>query len=492
MRRVVLGSALLAAMPALAFGQFVEALAELPVHSLPAPLTVPAPAAESVAAPLRIASGIPLALDESDGRWDFPEAGIARWRLRLSSAGARHLSTRLSALQLPEDASLWLQSSDGRDLQGPFDGSRPLPLLLPLVRGSEAVLAARMPLAAQPRFRITVNEVFHGERDLTGPPAKGGLGDSAGSCHIDVACADGNNWRDDIRAAVVYTRLDQGVLGAGVMYLCSGLTVNNARQDSRALVLTANHCGVSASQRMSDVQVYFNVQKSRCNGTDDGPINQVLPGGSFLDSDAASDFSLFELASRPPASYNVYYAGWDVRTTANPSSGVGIHHPGGDDKKISTYLQAPSRVNSVPITGGLFATAVDAWQVHWSPGRGVTEQGSSGSGLWNQDRRVIGVLSGGSSSCSQPTEPDLYGRLDRAWPAGLKSQLDPDNSGVLVLNGRNAGASGSAGSGSSGSDGGGGGGALDALGLILLTLAGLRAARRRRTGTPRASRPALS
>lgn len=475
--RPTLVCAMLTALPGVALAKGI-AQSEVRLHILPIQAIGPAIDA-SKGKPLAIGAGVPTALTESDGTWDSPEAGVSRWRLRISSEGAYHLSPRLGALELPQGSELWLYSSDGSDRQGPFDATGALSQLLPVVRASEAVLEATVPDAERGNFHIEVAEVVHGYRELGHSGSfKGQLGNAAGSCNIDVACTDGNNWRNDIRSAIIYTRAEQQPLGT-VLYKCSGLLVNNARQDDRALVLTANHCGVTALTRMSDVKVYFNVQKPSCGSTQSGPINQVIPGGKFLARDQSSDFTLFELASVPPSTYGAYYAGWDVRGNATPGSGITLHHPGGDDKKISTYTEAPKRVNGALITGGVVPTSIDAWQVRWSPGHGVTEPGSSGSGLWNQDHRVVGVLSGGSSSCDDARAPDLYGRLDRAWGAGLKAQLDPDNSGVLVFNGKDAGGARASvpdqtsPAGDSGG-GGGGGGAFDWLTLVALAGAAWR------------------
>ena len=50
------------------------------------------------------------------------------------------------------------------------------------------------------------------------------------------------------------------------------------------------------------------------------------------------------------------------------------------------------------------------FEVIW--GDGVTEGGSSGSPLIDAaTNRVMGVLTGGFSSCAQPKAPDYYGRL---------------------------------------------------------------------------------
>jgi hypothetical protein len=80
--------------------------------------------------------------------------------------------------------------------------------------------------------------------------------------------------------------------------------------------------------------------------------------------------------------------------------------------------------------------------VRWSVG--VTEPGSSGSGIWDLvSQRYIGFLSGGESACSTPTLADCYGKFSVAWdgPSAstrLRDWLDPQNSGVTTISGTDA------------------------------------------------------
>jgi hypothetical protein len=54
-----------------------------------------------------------------------------------------------------------------------------------------------------------------------------------------------------------------------------------------------------------------------------------------------------------------------------------------------------------------------AAQVTWW--HGSTASGSSGSPLIDMDtHKVVGVLTGGFSSCDTPKQPDYYGRLSAA------------------------------------------------------------------------------
>jgi hypothetical protein len=73
----------------------------------------------------------------------------------------------------------------------------------------------------------------------------------------------------------------------------------------------------------------------------------------------------------------------------------------------------------------------------------VTEPGSSGSPLYNAQRRLVGVLSGGASFCgASPNQlNDLYGMLAHAWEGlgtdstRVRNWLDPTGTGATSLGG---------------------------------------------------------
>jgi hypothetical protein len=137
--------------------------------------------------------------------------------------------------------------------------------------------------------------------------------------------------------------------------------------------------------------------------------------------------------------FNAYWNGWDANNTAT-TGGVGIHHPAGDIKKISTF-----NGTTISSTYGGQVSGTH-WRLTWSSnsnGHGVTEGGSSGSPIFNNSNgRIIGTLTGGSSYCNALTSPDFYGKMSYHWTSNgtqamyqLKPLLDPTNSGLMVLNG---------------------------------------------------------
>src|SRR5204863_3860682 len=87
------------------------------------------------------------------------------------------------------------------------------------------------------------------------------------------------------------------------------------------------------------------------------------------------------------------------------------------------------------------ATPGDSTHVHVFWSLGVTEPGSSGSPLFDNNHRVIGQLHGGPSACTQSGTnlSDYYGRFFRSWTGGgtnttrLSNWLDPLNTGQTTL-----------------------------------------------------------
>ena len=475
------------ALPSVALTTAADALAVLPEVRLPA-AEVKQRISTLKHEPLRFAVPAPLNLDERNGSWSRSAEGLSRWQLRVGSAGASSLALLLTDVHLPQEAELWFYDTAGLDVQGPITASRinasTRELSLPLVRSPAAVLEVRVPAALQNQVAFKISEGYHGYRSLSSVGSsenspKAAIGEDAESCNIDVVCPEGNNWRNEIRSTVLLVTRN--------VSLCTGTLVNNTRQDDRALVLTANHCEIR-STNVANLIAYFNTQSTSCGGNENGRIDQNIAGGSFLARDDNSDFTLITLANLPPAAYNVLYAGWDARSGVAPQSGVTTHHPQGDEKKIAVFSSPGTAQDDVCIGSGSGVSCdgfrVDSWRITWS--RGTTEGGSSGSGLWNQNRQLVGVLSGGGASCSTTTQPDFFGRMDRAWQANtasngqLKAHLDPIASNCLQLNSKNPGTASPLGS--CGSSGGGGGstpenaagsGSLLIL-VVLLMGAGLR------------------
>ena len=375
--------------------------------------------------PVRLTVGVPVSLSLADGLWTA-EGGRAVWRARVYAAGAPQLIAAFDRFELPDGAQLRFSDVAGTVVLGPYtranragDGT----LVTAMVPGEEGLIEMRLPSEQRDAVKLHLGGLGYGIDDST----NGGVVAKSGSCNVDVACPAGNAWRSQIRS-VVYLQIPSGSLGATVK--CTGQLINNtAGNAARPFLLTANHCGANASNA-GNITAYFNYQTATCNGIrTESPVGfPSQTGMTYRANHQRADHTLLEFNAIPASSLNVFYTGFNASTTATPDSGASIHHPAGHEKRISLYSEA-RRVSNQSV--GLFT--VDAFEIYWDSG--VTEGGSSGSGLWNQNGLLVGVLSGGVSSCAAQNDPDYYGRLDLAWD-NLGSFLDPSGTGTRTAAGR--------------------------------------------------------
>lgn len=465
---------------------------------------LPLPPGMATSTVLRAGQAMPIALSVAAGDWNLPANGTAVWQLELHSEDATFLGLRLQDLRLPPEGQISLIGKHGRS--GPFtsdDQSEEGTLWIPIVHGSEAILEVVLPAASLSELRFGESVLHYGVHPLDGSrPVTKAEGD-AGNCHNNVACPIGDDWPSAIDATVL--------LIIGNQAICNGALLNNTSGDGAPLIITADHCGIRSNEDgdgfpASSVTAIFNFQSEECESSSGVSDEDRINGATLLYRERRSDTSLIRLDRAPPSRFNVSYAGWDASGTG-VDDGSGIHHPSGDIKKISLFEQ-PARKETVTITDGAIVggrdQTVDSWRVNWSDG--VTEPGSSGSGLWSPEERLIGVLSGGSSTCGSDgllgiggsdtdPGPDFYGRLEVAFARSgelgtpIQRFLDPTGSGALRVERRSASAPPATGNppgdenqGSeldSSGGGGSGGGALSGTMILLSLLCGAMTRRRR-------------
>jgi len=194
---------------------------------------------------------------------------------------------------------------------------------------------------------------------------------------------------------------------------------------------------VSAANAASMV-VYWNFQSPICGALSGGSLAQNQSGATFRAAKYDVDFCLVELNEVPSPAFRVHYAGWE-RSGTTPPGVVGIHHPSTDEKAFSKSTNPVLSGNSCIGT----SSSPTHWLVVWT--EGTTEQGSSGSGLWNlSTKRLVGTLSGGQAACNNPGGQDCYGKFSVAWNSGVSAAdrladwLDPLNTGVMSIPGADA------------------------------------------------------
>jgi hypothetical protein len=366
------------------------------------------------------------------GTWDTLDDGSRVWRLKFNSPNAKSINLVFDKFYLPQGSFFFVYNEAATSMLGAYTSENNLPeknfSTAPL-KGEQIILEYNEPANITVTPEINVSYVVHAYRDIFALMEKGidGYG-SSGSCHFNVNCSVGNDWKDQSRS-VAMILLDNN------SRICSGSLINNARNDGTPYFLTANHCW-DASQ--PTWLFMFKYESSDCNNQD-GPTTNTISGSTLIARNSASDFCLVQLSSAPPSSYNPYYSGWNRQDVA-ATSGAGIHHPSGDIKKIS-FSNSQFESNS---WSGIPSNS--HWKVNWSEVDGktaVTEPGSSGSPIFNQNKQIVGQLHGGPSFCGASSSNlyDLYGKFSMSWDYGttsstrLKDWLDPDNSGINTLDG---------------------------------------------------------
>lgn len=425
------------------------------------------------AGPMRVSIGQACDIDIiSDGKCVKDAEGL-HYTIAIQSPGATYVSLRFSKFNLAEGAELYVYDQTGEFVLGKFvksDMKRDGRFYTQAIPGSTAYIEYNVPAGAEPG-ELVLSSVMHGYKDIfqmidgiyedAESNVKGPHGSAQGTCHPDVICPEGDDWRDQIRSVValelIYTAsltYNGRVVETEIGGMCSGAIINNTRQDKTPYILSAFHCqdgdellDDETRQMYPDIHIvkldvtaYFLYEKRVCNGSN-GVSNLSMTGADTMaryDYNRGSDMWLLRLQDTIPNRYKPYYAGWDRNTVTSHEPGACIHHPGGDYKKISI----PASITAYPSTSAY----KNFYKVGWITGsgnKGVTEQGSSGSPLFNADKRIVGQLFAGTSYCSRTSGEDEYGRLSVSWEGGslstnrLKDYLDPNNTGVTTLNGLN-------------------------------------------------------
>ena len=239
----------------------------------------------------------------------------------------------------------------------------------------------------------------------------------AGSCEVDVMCKPDYLSQSRSVARMIYVR-------EGKSYLCSGTLLNDIRSSGTPYFLSAHHCISTQAEASSLITDWF-YRSTACNtGTVNAGAQRRTGGATLLYATATTDTSFMRLNEAPPP--GIVYAGSYFGSLAPGLSVAGVHHPKGDLQKFSQGVLlrfstcSGETCYASNAENGTFLTL--GWQ------QGVTEGGSSGSGLFytiGEKRYVVGQLFGGASSCQNPAGVDQYGRFDSAYRNSIKQWLNP-------------------------------------------------------------------
>jgi lysyl endopeptidase len=440
-----------------------QAVLRLQAATAPLVISLSAPtAAELAEVQVRSASANKLKpLSIGFGR-DVPEAlrnialGTLEWQgtadggraaqVVVASPGAAALRVALQMQQTDPDIVIRLQGDDPRaKAMGPFAANEIAEATgkvgewwSPVLEGSRATIEIAVSADVDvSKVTLTLSRISHLTRAGAAlapgaSPKATGIG-ASGSCEINWVCEAPTaalNGAANAVARMVFTA------ESGMTFLCTGTLVNDSISSQTPYFFTANHC-IDSAYAAQTLNVYWFYDAASCDSPET-PVAYVLQhgGSTLLGRSNAEDWALVRLNQPPPA--GTTFSAWNADPiTSGPV--IDLHHPEGDLKKFSAG--SLNGYESVQIdnedTGDPQINAFLA-RVFWN--QGVTEGGSSGSGLLTYLAsggyyELRGGLTGGQSSCSAQHSPDYYSRFDQMLPKMrdyLAPGTNPPNEAVVV------------------------------------------------------------
>ncbi len=396
--------------------------------------------------PYRFGYEFEVDVDPSNsGIWQELPNGDSLWKITFTSKGALTLNFIFDVFELVEGQEVYVYNQDKSFVLGAYTSkmnNKYKSLGTWIADGDTITLEYYVPAHTSGQGKLHIGSVVHGYRSVPNfKTLEKGLNESR-PCNLDVNCdvgEDFNALRDQLKKSVAL------ILNNGISW-CTGTLINNTSNDRAPYLLTANHCAGEENlwsfrfNWVSSNTVCAQFEPSQDNGEEN--YYQVTGGAKVLAKNEESDVELIEILGGLDEEWDLEWAGWD-RTDNFPEYVVSIHHPRGDLMKISRDDSPVEKKRQNSGGGTPFAETWDitvegqGWEL------GVTEGGSSGGALFDQNGRIIGQLYGGSAACIglfDNARSDFFGRFAISWSTGrtketrLAEWLDPTNKGCLVLN----------------------------------------------------------
>ncbi len=340
----------------------------------------------------------PLNLLTDSASYTVPEGDVHV--ASVVSEGALYTRVNFRRMSLPAGARIFVYSAANPDeYYGPYEGrgeSADGTFWTPPVRGDTVIIEYFTPAGTNStNSPLKIFAIAHIYKDVGSPD------DPAGACENEVT----SDW---LNVAKSVARVDfiSGTLAGS----CTGTLLNDQANDQEPYFLTAHHC-ISTQTEAQSVTVYWNYN----TGDTPPPGTLQTSGSGLLATGTASDFTLLRLNKNQMPS-GLFFSGWDATNFAGTATATGIHHPEGSHKRISFGTAAqPNPGDCEP--------GEQCLRVNWSSG--VTEPGSSGSGIWTGNPsdpggpKLVGDLTGGPSACGEAPANmwDAYGRFSVTYPA---------------------------------------------------------------------------
>lgn len=361
---------------------------------------------------------------ENSGMW-FEYNNLNIWRMHIRSKGARSINIIFTEYEVVPGVRIFLYSPTSEEFLGAFSDKNNKPyqqLAISPVADDMVMIEMHVEGSRTNYGKLRIGKVSHDFRGIL--DLKDGQFNKSGYCNIDAVC-DESEYVSKIKNSVCRIIFNGN-------QLCTGALINNTRYDGTPYLLTANHCLGSSANAQSAIFL-FGYETPHCDTLTDWSSELTLSGSQLKSTSSNLDFALVKLDEPPTAVMDPYYAGWNIAVNGITSA-FSIHHPQGDVRKICYETDAPSF--------GSYPNDYDT-DSHWyiqSWEGGVTEPGSSGGPLFDQNGRIIGDLTGGDANCSFLFN-DYFARISESWDKypnsinQLKHWLDPENTGAQSIEG---------------------------------------------------------
>lgn len=356
---------------------------------------------------MRVGVVLPVGAEERSGAWIDDGAGGRLWVMDLFVVHAFGVRVHIDQMNLPEGATLSVQSLvDPSLVSGPFGGSGDInsgEVWSDSLRGGAVRVEYHLSAAAlealkaaggdinNPGTPFRVADVVHMYVD---PNA--GVDRATPEGCVDVRCSGTG---DALKGGVSRVNYVEN----GGNFLCTGELLNNFDGDFAPYYMTANHC-FNTQASATSAEFVWNWYQNSCNGSVPDyftrPRSRVA---TQLSSGAASDYSFMMIEGALPSGR--LWQGFDPNTLANNSSGFSVHHPFGG---VMAYAAGTANYT-------LACSANSHFRTNYSSSG--TEPGSSGSGWYDSSSRFRGQLHCGFSHCaSDLSAGDDWGRFDVTYP----------------------------------------------------------------------------
>lgn len=368
-----------------------------------------------------------------DGSWDNLDDGGRIWRIKFKADQALSLNVVFDEFYMPNKSILYIYNEEHTELLGAYTSEQNQDsekFGTWLLEADNIIIEYYEPKGVEEEVKLHIGAITHGYRSAKSFKTEKAL-NSSGDCNLDVECSIGSDW-DPIKDV---NKKSVGILLSGGAGFCSGALVNNTANDGKPYFLTANHCYSNpATWAFRFEWISPNTICATSTPSQNGPTTKTISGATLRAKNAATDFCLVEINSAIPTVWDLTWAGWD-KTDNYPTYVVGVHHPRGDVMKVCRDDSGPNKssANGEPVWQ--ITSAGGGWEL------GVTEGGSSGSPLFDQDGRIVGQLWRGGASCNGTVDNNLYdeyGRFGVSWDGSSSSErlrdwLDPTNSNVNTI-----------------------------------------------------------